>query len=96
MFNQHLSLNIFRLCPLVIESLSLNVTKFDVTVESYDMTGILSKIGVAGTLRNMCSRDTRYSQNGVTRVLSEMGVVRKLSKKHIYNVNTLPDYSLWE
>jgi len=38
----------------------------------HDMTGILSKIGVAWTLRNVCSMDTRSSHSGGTRILSEM------------------------
>ena len=41
MFNRHRSLNILRLCPLVIESFSLNVTQFDVTEESYFPVDIL-------------------------------------------------------
>ena len=35
MFNRHLSLNIFRWCPLVSNSLTLNVTKLDETAASY-------------------------------------------------------------
>ena len=42
MFNRHLSLNILRLCPLVIESFPLNhVKKYDVTEESYFPVNIL-------------------------------------------------------
>ena len=35
MFNRHVSLNSFRLRPLVIELFPLNVIKSEVTVESY-------------------------------------------------------------
>ena len=41
MFNRHLSLNIFRWCPLVSDSLTLNVTKFDETAASYFSVRIL-------------------------------------------------------
>ena len=41
MFNRHLSLNIFRWCPLVSNSLTLSVTKLDETAASYFSVRIL-------------------------------------------------------
>ena len=41
MHNLHLFWHIFRLCPLVSESLSLNVTKLDETEASYFPVNIL-------------------------------------------------------
>ena len=41
MFNLHLFLNIFRWCPLVSNSLTLNVTKLDETAASYFSVRIL-------------------------------------------------------
>ena len=41
MFNMLFSLNIFRLCPLITESLSLNVTKLHETEASYVPVSIL-------------------------------------------------------
>ena len=39
MFTRHFSLNIFRWCPLVSDSLSLNVTTLDETAASYSLLG---------------------------------------------------------
>ena len=41
MFNRHLSLNIFRWCPLISNSLTLNVTKLVETTASYFSVRIL-------------------------------------------------------